>query len=81
MPITTTRAPNARLALMSRQFDAVHADLRDVQAMLDRYFDRASRRTAVTADLVRQVGAQARQLNLPRPDESLAALAAAQAGR
>ena len=75
------RLLNARLALMSRQFDAVHADLRDVQAMLDRYFDRASRRTAVTADLVRQVGAQARQLNLPRPDESLAALAAAQAGR
>ena len=75
------RLLNARLALMSRQFDAVQADLRDVQALLDRYFDRSSRRTAFTIDLVRQVSAQARQLNLPRPDESLAALAAAQAGR
>ncbi len=75
------RLLNARLALMSRQYDTVQADLRDVQTMLDRYFDRSARRTAVALDLVRQVGAQARQLTLPRPDETLAALAAAQAGR
>ena len=75
------RLLNARLALMSRQFDAVQSDLRDVQSALDRYFDRSSRRTALTADLLRQVTLQARQLNVPRPDESLAALAAAQAGR
>ena len=75
------RLLNARLALLSRQFDTVQADLRDVQAMLDRYFDRAARRTVLAADLVRQVAGQARQLSLPRPDESLAALAAAQAGR
>ena len=75
------RLLNARLALLSRQFDTVQADLRDVQAMLDRYFDRSTRRTALAIDLLRQVASQARQLNLPRPDESLAALAAAQAGR
>ncbi len=75
------RLLNARLALLSRQFDAVQADLRDVLSMLDRYFDRSVRRTVLAADLVRQVASQARQLNLPRPDESLAALAAAQAGR
>ena len=75
------RLLNARLALLSRQFDTVQADLREVQAMLDRYFDRSSRRTNLAADLLRQVSGQARQLNLPRPDESLAALAAAQAGR
>ena len=75
------RLLNARLALLSRQFDTVQADLRDVQAILDRYFDRSTRRTALATDLVRQVAGQARQLNLPRPDESLAALAAAQAGR
>lgn len=75
------RLLNARLALMSRQFDAVQSDLRDVQSALDRYFDRSSRRTALTADLLRQVTLQARQLNVLRPDESLAALAAAQAGR
>ena len=75
------RLLNARLALLSRQFDTVQADLRDVQSILDRYFDRSARRTALATDLVRQVAGQARQLNLPRPDESLAALAAAQAGR
>ncbi len=75
------RLLNARLALLSRQFDTVQADLRDVQSMLDRYFDRSARRTGLAVDLVRQVAGQARQLSLPRPDESLAALAAAQAGR
>jgi len=75
------RLLNARLALLSRQFDTVQADLRDVQTSLDRYFDRASRKVVITRDLVRQVAAQARQLSLPRPDETLAALAAAQAGR
>ena len=75
------RLLNARLALLSRQFDTVQADLRDVLSMLDRYFDRSVRRTVLAVDLVRQVAGQARQLSLPRPDESLAALAAAQAGR
>ena len=75
------RLLNARLALLSRQFDTVQADLRDAQASLDRYFDRASRKVAITADLVRQVATQARQMSLPRPDETLAALAATQAGR
>ena len=75
------RLLNARLALLSRQFDTVQADLRDAQTSLDRYFDRASRKVAITADLVRQVATQARQMSLPRPDETLAALAATQAGR
>ena len=75
------RLLNARLALLSRQFDTVQADLRDVQAMLDRYFDRSARRTTLALDMVRQVAGQARQLSLPKPEESLAALAAAQAGR
>ncbi len=75
------RLLNARLALLSRQFDTVQSDLRDAQSSLDRYFDRTARRVVVTADLVRQVAAQARLISLPRPDETLAALAAAQAGR
>ncbi len=75
------RLLNARLALLSRQFDTVQSDLRDAQAVLDRYFDRGARRVMIMSELLRQVSAQARQLNLPRPDESLAALAAAQAGR
>ena len=75
------RLLNARLALLSRQFDTAQADLREVQSVLDRYFDRSARRVVIGAELVRQVAAQARQLSVPRPDESLAALAAAQAGR
>jgi uroporphyrin-3 C-methyltransferase len=66
---------------LSRQFDIAQADLREAQAVLERYFDRNARRVALTIDLVRQVTGQSRQLTVPRPDETLAALAAAQAGR
>ncbi len=75
------RLLNARLALLSRQFDTTQADLRDAVTALDRYFDSSARRVVITTDLVRQVAGQARQVSLPRPDETLAALAAAQAGR
>lgn len=75
------RVLNARLALLSRQFDIVQADIRDVRAALDRYFDRQSRRVQLTAELLQQVSSQARTITLPRPDETLAALAAVQAGR
>ncbi len=75
------RLLNARLALLSRQYDTAQADLRDAVASLERYFDRSARRVVLTSDLVRQVAGQARQVSLPRPDETLAALSAAQAGR
>jgi len=75
------RLLNARLALMSRQFDIAQADLRDAQSMIDRYFDRSSRRVVLASDQVRQIAAQARQVTLPRPDATLAALATAVAGR
>lgn len=75
------RLLNARLALLSRQFDTAQSDLRDAMTSLDRYFDHSARRVMLTTETVRQVAGQARQLNLPRPDETLAALAAAQAGR
>lgn len=75
------RLLNARLSLMSRQFETAQSDLRDVQAALERYFDRSSRRVTTATELVRQVASQARQMSLPRPDETLAAIAAAQAGR
>jgi uroporphyrin-3 C-methyltransferase len=75
------RLLNARLALLSRQFDVAQADLREAQQALERYFDRGSRRVAVVVDLLRQTAAQARQVNLPRPDATRAALATAAAGR
>jgi uroporphyrin-3 C-methyltransferase len=75
------RLLNARLALLSRQFDVAQADLREAQQALERYFDRSSRRVTLVVDLLRQTAAQARQVNLPRPDATLAALATAAAGR
>lgn len=72
---------NARLALLSRQFPTAQADLIAAQAMIDRYFDRSTRRGTAASELLRQVTAQARQTTLPRPDDTLAALATAAAGR
>lgn len=75
------RLLNARLALLSRQFDTVQTDLQAAQAAIDRYADRNARRTAALSELVRGVAGQAKQAGVPRPDETLAALAAAAAGR
>jgi uroporphyrin-III C-methyltransferase len=75
------RLLNARLALLSRQFATAQADLIVVQVAFERYFDRSSRRTATASELVRQAIQQSRQVVLPRPDDTLAALAAAAAGR
>lgn len=75
------RLLNARLALLSRQFDTAQADLREAQVTLERYFDRSSRRVALTGDTLRQAAAQSRQLVVPRPDATFAALAAVTAGR
>ncbi len=71
------RLLNARLALLSRQYDTAQSDLREVLALLDRYFDMRSRKAQSAAELLRQVQGQARQVAVPRPDDSLAALAAA----
>jgi uroporphyrin-3 C-methyltransferase len=75
------RLLNARLALLSRQFDTAQSDLRDAQAALERYFDRSSRRVVSALELVRQVTTQARLVSVPRPDATLAAIATANAGR
>ena len=69
------------LALLSRQFDTAQSDLRDAQLSLDRYFDRGARRVLAAGELLRTVGGQARLVNVPRPDATLAAIATASAGR
>jgi uroporphyrin-III C-methyltransferase len=75
------RLLNARLALLSRQFTTAQGDLRTVQAMLERYFDKGNKRTQLAIELLRQMTLQSRQVGVPRPDDTLAALAAANAGR
>ncbi|MEO5687071.1 MAG: uroporphyrinogen-III C-methyltransferase [Burkholderiaceae bacterium] len=74
------RLLNARLSILSRQFDLAQADLQQAQTALDRYFDHSSRRVVAASDLLRQVASQARQVSFPRPDDTLAAIAAAVAG-
>ena len=75
------RLLNARLALLSRQFDSAQSDLRDAQSALDRYFDRSTRRVVLASEAIKQVTSQARLVNVPRPDATLAAIATAAAGR
>ena len=75
------RLLNARLALLSRQFDTAQSDLLVAQAVLARYFDRSSKRTVLATELVKQVSGQARLVSVPRPDDTLAALTTATAGR
>lgn len=75
------RLLNARLALLSRQSEAAQGDLQMAISTIDRYFDRAARRTQLTAELLKQASQQVRLLTVPRPEESLAAIAAASAGR
>jgi uroporphyrin-3 C-methyltransferase len=75
------RLLNARLALLSRQFDMAQLDLRDAEASLERYFDRSARRVQLAAGTLKQLTTQARVVSVPRPDATLAAIATASAGR
>jgi len=72
---------NARLSLLARQNDAARADVIEASEALRKYFDQSSRRTQAAAAQLQQVQAQVRLAELPRADETLAALAAAAAGK
>ncbi len=72
---------NARLGLLARQTESARADLAAASATLNRYFDPAARRTQAAAGLLQQVQAQMKAVELPRIDDTLAALATASAGR
>ncbi len=72
---------NARLGLLARQLEAARADLAAASTSLFRYFDPASRKTQTAAGLLQQVQSQMKTMELPRIDETLAALTTAAAGR
>ncbi len=72
---------NARLGLLSRHTEAARADLGTASALLQRYADASARKTVLMLSGLEQVQEQSRQLQLPRVDESLAALSSAGAGR
>ncbi|MDZ7938032.1 MAG: uroporphyrinogen-III C-methyltransferase [Rhodoferax sp.] len=72
---------NARLGLLSRHNDAARADLSAALVAISRFFDNSSRKTQAAQMLLQQLISQSRALELPRVDETLAALATAAAGR
>ena len=72
---------NARLGLLSRQIESARSDLGAASASMVRYFDASSRKTQTALALLLQVQAQMKTLDVPRVDETLAALATAAAGR
>ena len=75
------RLLNARLGLLSRQTDAARADLLNVSVWLDKYFDQSARKTQAARQLLQQIQSQLKTSELPRLDETMAALATAAAGR
>ncbi|MBC7547222.1 MAG: uroporphyrinogen-III C-methyltransferase [Polaromonas sp.] len=75
------RLLNARMGLLSRQTDTARADLVTANNWLGKYFDATSRKTQTAAQLLQQVQSQLKTSDLPRLDETMAALATAAAGR
>ena len=72
---------NARLALLARQTEAARMDVAAAVTALGKYFDPSARRTQVAASGLQQMQTQLRTVDVPRIDETLAALATAAAGR
>ena len=75
------RLLNARLGLLSRQTDSARSDLANASAWVAKYFDPSSRKTLTAVQLLLQVQGQLKTSELPRLDETMAALATAAAGR
>jgi uroporphyrin-III C-methyltransferase len=75
------RLLNARLGLLSRQSESSRADLNTAAVALGKYFDGSSRKTQVAVNFLQQVRSQMNALEVPRVDETLAALSTAAAGR
>jgi uroporphyrin-3 C-methyltransferase len=75
------RLLNARLGLLARQMEASRADLQAASSMLGKYFDPASRKTQHALTQLQQMQNQMKNLEVPRVDDTLAALTTAAAGK
>ncbi len=71
------RLQGARLAILARQYEAARADLAAASTALGTWFDPASRRTQAAATLLQQIQGVTKSAELPRVQETLAALAGA----
>lgn len=72
---------NARLGLLARQMGSAQSDIRAVEAALARYFDAAHPAVGHAMAALAKLREELVSVELPRPDESLAALTAAAGGR
>lgn len=72
---------NARMAVLARQFDGARTDLATAQSAMARYFEPGARRTTQAQGQLAQLQQQLRQVELPRIDDTLAALAAVAGAR
>jgi uroporphyrin-3 C-methyltransferase len=72
---------NARLNVLARQFDIARSDLASVQQAFGKYFDAQAKKTTLAQASITQIQGQLKSAELPRLDETLAALTAAAAGR
>jgi uroporphyrin-3 C-methyltransferase len=72
---------NARLGLLARHMAASQADVAAVEAAIPRYFDTGAPRVASAQALLGRLRRDLVDSELPRPDATLAALAAAAGGR
>lgn len=75
------RLLNARLGLLARQMDAVQDDLRNIDIALARHFDTAATEVSAAQAVVTQLRGELSSTQLPRPEETLAALSVAAGGR
>ncbi len=72
---------NARLGILARQLDSARTDLAAAHAAIQKYFDSTSRRTQQVVALLQQSQLHLKNNELPRLDETFAALGSAAAGR
>jgi uroporphyrin-III C-methyltransferase len=72
---------NARLGLLARQLSSAQADVKSVDASLGRYFDTSSPLVSAAQASLSKLREELVVTDLPRPEESLAALATAAGGR
>ena len=66
---------NARLGLLSRQFDSTRSDLAGAAGLNARYFDASSRSVQLFGGLLGQIQSQIKSAEQPRIDDTLSALA------
>ena len=78
---TKLKLLNARLGLLARQADSVRSDLAAAAAAFNKYYDGSAKTTQQALELVAQLQIQMKSTELPRLDDSFAALATASAGK